>query len=406
MLLLLYVCILLFCRVHITLTNTHHVSTTFLTPPSSTIARLSEAAAQARAAAQTANLPNVAHVPGLQTNLPFRSIPKLDGAPIPDGPPRIHIPTGRASRKVDKDLDAGNILLALSKGPGASDDEEEDEEGPTAAKKQPEEDASKKRKVEEEEDGPPRERKKPKIKTECFVKGCSNWSIHHGVCWLHWAQQGPVDDIDIIVAKKTNSNAKVCSNEEYTNQVVAQGVCIKHGAMAKICSKEGCDNQAVSAGVCVKHGGKRKKLCKVQGCVNQTVKDGVCVRHGAKKHKVCEREGCTSLAKKGGVCIKHGAVVKRCKAEGCNNNALKGGVCVRVSRQGELSLFTLLFIIMNRILTLIAFPSSMVPLVSNVVLQGAKIELLGEECVRGMGRRIISVDLRVVSTKLRRVVVV
>ena len=309
-------------------------------------ARLSVAAAQARAAQQSANLPNVAHVPGLQTSLPFRSIPKLDGAPIPDGPPRIHIPTGRASRKVDKDLDAGNILLALSKGPGASSEEEEEEEEPT--KEQEEED--KKRKA-EEEDGPPRERKKPKIKTECFVKGCVNWSIHHGVCWLHWAQQGPDNDVDIVIAKKTNSKAKVCSEEECTNQAVDRGVCIKHGAMIKICSKEGCENQAISAGVCGKHGGKRKKLCKVKGCVNQTVKDGVCVRHGAKKHKVCEREGCTSLAKKGGVCIKHGAVVKRCKAEGCNNNALKGGVCVRVST-GNFLCF-IFFSYLYRTLTLI-----------------------------------------------------
>ena len=47
----------------------------------------------------------------------------------------------------------------------------------------------------------------------------------------------------------------------------------------------------------------------------------------------------------------------------------------------------------------------MVPRASNVVWQGAQIELLGVECVQGMARRIICVALRAVSTKLRRVVV-
>ena len=160
------------------------------------------------------------HMPGIT-----KSTPTMVADPRHEAP-RVHIPTGAAIKNVDHDFDAGNILLALA-GKKSESGEEEEEEGEeeqeelqqkgqqaatvaaaaamtatttssadsnglkrkTAIRSSREEELLKKRQEESTKTNNKRKRKDPP--PECFVAGCTNNSIHHGCCWLHWTHQGP-----------------------------------------------------------------------------------------------------------------------------------------------------------------------------------------------------------------------
>ena len=69
--------------------------------------------------------------------------------------------------------------------------------------------------------------------------------------------------------------------------------------------------------ICWTHGAKltskkKRKTCSNEGCTNQVINEGVCLRHGANvKRKTCAvKKDSTNQIVKGGVCCKHGAKVK------------------------------------------------------------------------------------------------
>jgi len=183
-------------------------------------------------------------------------------------------------------------------------------------------------------------------------------------------KQPPEEDNDDDTPKpKKKRNRAICSAEGCNNQVVNDGVCIKHGAQTKICSYEGkiytyhisydiivCD--------CVLHAYQIYifltflpitfvNYC-FEGCNNKVQNNNVCSRHGAVR-KTCTFEGCTSKwtdlylcgflcshhiytgtytlfiidkSQRGGRCMRHGAsnLMKKCSHEGCTRSIVNSGV--------------------------------------------------------------------------------
>ena len=125
--------------------------------------------------------------------------------------------------------------------------------------------------------------------------------------------------------EKPARKRRTCPVQGCTNQVVNDGVCIKHGANVKQCSIDGCTKNSLKGGVCWKHGANEQ--CGIAGCTNKVRNRGVCIKHGAKVQQ-CSIQGCPNQVKNRGVCVMHGAKVKLCSISGCAKNAKKGGVCI------------------------------------------------------------------------------
>ena len=111
-----------------------------------------------------------------------------------------------------------------------------------------------------------------------------------------------------------------CSFPGCNNNVIAQGLCGKHG----FCSVPGCSTRARARGMCKKHGAKP---CLIKGCTSQAVNRGRCTKHGGKTWtKDCTFPGCGSKAEGRGRCVKHGAR-GICSEPGCDAGAFARGRC-------------------------------------------------------------------------------
>eukprot|EP00729_Bicosta_minor_P007310 gene7310-biopygen16918 len=119
---------------------------------------------------------------------------------------------------------------------------------------------------------------------------------------------------------KHSKDKPTCSTSDCSNDVVARGLCEKHGARG-FCSTAGCDTGARKDGLCKKHGAK--KICTFNDCKTYAVARGLCVRHGGGSSKVCDIEGCKTLAHARGRCGRHGAH-GWCKVDGCTTPARAG----------------------------------------------------------------------------------